>query len=485
MRLGRSGLLLAALAGCGARSGLDCFGEACRALGAGGSSSDEDGVGNAGTGGRLDPTRPVDVEPPDDRPPTRVPPRDDPDELDTPPDFKPPTSSSLCAGTDTYRGSVRITNAADLATLEGCRTIIGDLSIVTFAAENLEPLRSLEVVRGDLAINGFSGLLEGLNSLESVNNLILESIDTPTLSPLGRLTDIGSQIGGGELYISATPNLRNLNGLGSVTGAVRITLQHNSALDSLAGLEFPPVLERLTLLDNPNLQNVATLGIVEIDTLEIEQTGITSLRGLGTLREVGTLALVNDPLLASIAELFLLERVRVWYIQELPLSTLPVLPKLSSATQILIQNNQSLADIDSLASIGFISELDVIGNPSLLRLPSFPNLTTLQEVHIRENQSLTVGPDFPNATRAEFISIIENPALTSLLGFRTIESVRAVDISKNPLLTEVDFTALLSARTVRINCNVALPDTSLEPLRDVDGQLNFTGNLGSDQPCVE
>jgi hypothetical protein len=200
---------------------------------------------------------------------------------------------------------------------------------------------------------------------------------------------------------------------------------------------------------------------------------------------VGTLALVNDRLLTSIGELVALERVRVWYIEQLPLATLPILPSLNTATQVLIQNNQSLVDVDSLASIGFISELDVIGNPNLQRLPSFPNLTTLQEIHIRENQSLAVGPDFPNATRAEFISVIENPALTTLLGFRTVESVRAVDISRNQLLTEVDFTGLLSARTLRINCNVALPTSSLNYLLDVDGQLNLTGNLGSDQPCVE
>ena len=483
------GLLgLAALGGCGARSALDCFGDTCQAVGTGGTASD-DGVGNAGTGGRRDPTAPIEVDPPeDDRPPTRVPPRGAPDAPDPPPVSDPPTSSSVCADTDTLRGSVTISSAADLETLEGCRTIIGDLLIANFAAPDLEPLRSLETVRGNLAINGFSGSLAGLNNLATVYSLTLEGIDTATLSPLGRLRQIGGTGGStadGELYISGTPNLQNLRGLGNVLTLTRVTLQHNTALASLDGLSVPPELERLTLLDNPGLRDLADLGITTIDTLEIEQTGITSLTGLGGLRDVGTLALVNDRLLTSIGELVALERVRVWYIEQLPLATLPILPSLSTATQVLIQNNESLVDVDSLASIGLISELDVIGNPSLQRLPSFPNLTTLQEIHIRENQSLAVGPDFPNATRAEFISVIENPALTALLGFRTVESVRAVDISRNQLLTEVDFTGLLSARTLRINCNVALPTSSLNYLLDVDGQLNLTGNLGSDQPCLE
>jgi hypothetical protein len=479
---------LVVLAGCGARSAIDCFGETCQAAGAGGTSSD--GVGSAGTGGRFDPTVPVDLEPPGDRPPTPIPPRDDPDEPDTTPDVEPPRSFTLCELSDTYRGSVTITRAAELATIAGCRGIIGDLLIANFTAENLEPLRSLETVRGALTITGFSGSLEGLNNLESVDSLGLEGIDTPTLSPLRRLSDIGGARAGvashvGELYISAAPNLQNLDGLGGIETVGSIALQHNSALESLAGLQVPPTFVRLTLTDNPILRDVADLGITALDTLEIEQTGLSSLAGFGSLQEVDTLALINNVFLTSIGELVALQRVRVWYIEQLPLTTLPVFPALNTATQVLVQNNQSLVDVDSLASIGLISQLDVIGNPSLLRLPSFPNLTTLQEVHIRDNQSLGSGPDFPNATRAEFISIIENPALPALRGFRTLESVRAVDISKNPLLTEVDFSALLSARTVRINCNVALPDTSLDPLRDVDGQLNFTGNLGSSQPCVE
>jgi len=126
----------------------------------------------------------------------------------------------------------------------------------------------------------------------------------------------------------------------------------------------------------------------------------------------------------------------------------------------------------------------VINNPSLVRLPEFSGTVNLQQLYVRNNTSLATGPRYPLVAEAGTVLVADNPLLASLTGLSGLQSVRSLDVSRNASLGEVDFGTLASARSVRIVCNAALPESSLDTLRaSVSGTVDVWGNQGSPTPC--
>ena len=224
------GLGLSVLFACGSRSDLDCLGERC-ALGQGGTDpglEPDETSGNAGgvaaVGGRGS-NPPPEAEPPPPGGGT--------------PDETPSSAELPCAFDGIFDASMLVETAADLALLEGCSEVNGDLAILGLATDDLSELRQLRRVNGTFQLV-MSGSLAGLERLESVHNLWLESLDTQSLEPLANLLQIGTgSEDDGVLVISGLVQARNLIGLDNLQAVSDIFIVDSSSLQSLVGLAIP------------------------------------------------------------------------------------------------------------------------------------------------------------------------------------------------------------------------------------------------------
>jgi hypothetical protein len=475
---------------CGARSGLECFGESCSRPG-----DDEDGqqgleppdgdapsidptpaggVGSNGSGGRPDvsPSFPVGPAPPD----TSI---SVPDTSISVPD------ASFCSPGGTFSGPIDVSDEPTLEALRGCGVIDGDLTIFGSAISDLEPLRQLRMVTRELRITSFTGSIEGLDGLQSVDELTIQNTSISSLEPLRNLSQIGNGTAwGGTLDVSQNPGLSSLSGLGNLRSLANLRISENPALTTLAGLNVPAQLDIVSLRNNPLLVDLAGLETLQLaQAFEIDGSPLlASLAPLANLQGAEALALVNLP---SLTELNLpIFDLNVLHLENVGVTTLNGLSGLRRLEKATIQNNPSLVDIDRLGPLT-LTELSVLNNPSLVRLPDFGAVINVNQVYVRNNAALATGPGYPLAEEAGTITITENPSLTHLTGFSILQRARSIDISRNPSLVEVALGTLGSARNVRITCNPALPEASLEPvLNNVAGTVDVWGNQGSPTPCL-
>jgi hypothetical protein len=454
---------------------VDCFGESCLAR------AEETGSDLNEPPSGFDPDdtlEPDDAPPrPSERPPTREElPVDAPIDRPVPTPSKP-TSERFCVPGGSVAGSLTIRDQEALAALESCAVINGSLEIIGAFAD-LAPLRSLQRITGTLTIS-MVGALNGLESLESVGALVLDSFNLPTLQPLSGTR----QVAGSALVIARGRGLRDLSGLENVVSA-SIQIVENTDLESLTGLFVPEELQDVLIVSNPALRSIDALApLARAKLLDIEGAAIDDLTGLSGLLTVETLVLVDDVNLVDTSQLAQLQSVNVLYLDNVALTTF-VAPALVTLTSAVIQNNPRLVEVDSLSAVIGLSELSVLNNPSLERLPTFPAVAEMEQVYVRNNARLAAGPAFPNASHAQTVLIQENPSLTQLLGLANVQTTRTIDIAQNASLTELDLGALASARELRIMCNPLLEETTLEPLRTLQAQVQISGNLGSATACV-
>lgn len=461
------------LVSCGARSGVRCFGDVCLA-------DDEVGVSAMGGSGSELPARPprtagagATTEVP------RAP--EGPSEQE----WMRDPGSELCAESGTAPGSVYVETASDLAALEGCRRIEGDLTISSFRAADLRPLSSLIEVSGVLSIN-MTGSLSGLESLERVGHLVLAGLEVPTLEPLKNLTILhgAGEEGEGSLSISASPSLQSLTGLGSLRTLGAITIVQNPALETLAGLSVPSHVEDLVVDGNPRLRDLAGLAnLTSFGRFDLrDNAALTQLRGLGGVLNATSFLLSDSPALSDTSDLGRLATIRSLMVDNVGLSTLDGFAGLREARYINVENNPNLTQIDALARLSELTVLTVTDNPSLVRLPDFQEATSVNRVLVRNNAQLVSGPRFPHLAETSTVSITRNPSLTRVDGFPELRAVRNLEVRENQALLEVQLGTLQSADRLRILCNPNLPEAPLMPLLSL-GDVDVRGNLGSTTTC--
>jgi hypothetical protein len=480
-------ILLAALSlACGARSGIECFGESCsrsadddEQQGLAPDDEDEDDepglrppFDTGGSGGQPGRPRPSDDEPFPEQIPTETP-------IDMP-------SSSFCPTGGTFNGSVDVSDTATLEALRGCTAIDGDLVIFGGNISDLEPLSQLRLVDGELRFTSYLGSLTGLEALESVDALTIQNSNMSTLEPLRglRRIDVSRRAGSGKLLLTNNPGLTSLDGLGSIQELASVDISENVGLATLAGLNVPAQLTTISIRSNPLLTDVVGLANLQlVETIEIEDSpSLPSLGALSNLQAADSLVLVNNPNLADLN--VPLGSIRVLYLESVGLTTLNGLSSLARVDSAVIQNNPNLLEIDRLGAVETLTELSVINNPSLIQMPEFAG-SVLDQLHVRSNLSLAVGPAYPRVLEAGTILIAENPSLANLTGFATLESVRSLDISRNRSLVGLSLQGLLNARSLRIICNEQLLESSLQSeLGDVAGAVDVWGNQGSPAPCT-
>jgi hypothetical protein len=124
---------------------------------------------------------------------------------------------------------------AEIAALEGCEVYLGSVTLLA-GASSVAPLMSLRVLEGELFLGGTNSpltTLEGLEQLEAVGDLTLNSHNLANLLPLRGLTEVN-----GDFTMLSMFNLVDLRGLESlrlVEG--NLELLANPMLMSVDGLE--------------------------------------------------------------------------------------------------------------------------------------------------------------------------------------------------------------------------------------------------------
>jgi hypothetical protein len=154
---------------------------------------------------------------------------------------------------------------AELAKVEGCTSIDGDLHIS--AVSSLEALAELREVHGTLTISDSPelGNLEGLEQLSRVDTLVLQRSGVFTTVGLDGLREIG------RLAIAENPRLISAAGLNHVRAVREVVITDNPRLTAYFGLL--PALEH-----NPIRVSVqGNRGISTTDSAALSQQRVASM----------------------------------------------------------------------------------------------------------------------------------------------------------------------------------------------------------------
>ncbi|MEY4548531.1 MAG: hypothetical protein RL685_4726 [Pseudomonadota bacterium] len=403
--------------------------------------------------------------------------------------------ATRCAESSIVDADVIVANQADVAALEGCQEIRGDLVIQLFADADLSPLHDLQVVEGSLNIgqeasaagffepdldeerleqlealavqeaaliaNGWLASLHGLESLEQAGALQLLATSVSNLSELESLRSIGGPMAGqrdigslesGTVIFSSNPNLIDLTGFENVRGIHSFNVFNSPELVSLSGLVLEADISVVSLADAPALAD---------------------LDALSSLRAIGGLLLVR-----------------------LGMSDLSSLAALERAELLGVEGNAALADASALDNLFENFSLSFVNNASLRSLPStarwlrIPDDITIQDNPVLESIELEFGgpanvrivDDVERAFPASVVSIENNAQLRSVsvpaVESNSVAGLTSVDfflLRGNPSLSSVDFGGLRRAGLLSIANNQSLDSVTLGALARVE-DLEVTDN---------
>ena len=271
-----------------------------------------------------------------------------------------------------------VSSRTDLTALfpdpENPTTVHGSLYIVGSDLEDLEGLRSLREVEGDLVI---------------YNNAHLKSI-----AGLRHLVRVERGVG-----IGANPSLENLDGLHGLTSVQGyLSIEQNEKVQSLEALRaIVRVGETLSISTSPALRSLRGLeGIVEVqgEVRIWENPVLESLEGLDHLVRIGgDLQIIGNPVLLGLDNLRNLQQIgNTLWLQDNPrLTDLKGLRRIERLPHGLqIRFNEQLRRLDGLeqiASVGYT--LEIGNNPALESLAALSGIEQVGNwIKVYENPSL-------------------------------------------------------------------------------------------------
>jgi len=190
---------------------------------------------------------------------------------------------------------------------------------------------------------------------------------------------------------------------------------------------------------------------------------------------------------ATLAGLVGYSRITGSLIVESSLVSLPGLEGLRRIDQdMIIRNNENLADVDGLSGLAVVGTVDVRNNASLPSLSGLSGLAAVSaDVTVEANPALTsVGG--VNALRSigGALVVADNPALVGIAGLDALEEIASTFwISGNATLAALDgFDRLTHVDEFLVFENAALPTCAIEALQaqlEVEGASYIHGNA----PC--
>ena len=228
----------------------------------------------------------------------------------------------------------------------------GDLKISEESLQNLNVLRDLNLVGGDLEFKG-NKVLENLDALSNVERVvghlsIVGNLGLKSLFSSSKLNSVGD-------YVSVLDNdsLTIIDGLHSLeTIGGWLNVRNNISLTSLSGFQnLENIAESVWILDNSSLQSL--VGFEAISKLNaslfVERNeSLIDFEGLNNLSESGSVIMEENPNLKSLAGLENLKLIN---------------------GSLFIERNENLSNIESLSNLEEVrSNLHININPSLLNL---------------------------------------------------------------------------------------------------------------------
>lgn len=229
-----------------------------------------------------------------------------------------------------YEGDYDVTDEESLRVISGCEVVTGDLNVRETKLANIDDLRALGEVSGNLKI--------------------LDNLSLTDLRGLSKLRVVGD-----ELSIAGNPTLHDLDGLQALTSVSKIEVYSNPVLVNVDGLNG---LTHVTAIDPGD----ARVSIRISD-------GLIDLSGLRNIEVIdGALVIERNPLLV----------------------TLDGLDNLTSVLEINISSNDSLTSLESLSGLSSLEHgLNIWDNDTLTNLHGLENLSTVGEILvISRNDSL-------------------------------------------------------------------------------------------------
>lgn len=203
--------------------------------------------------------------------------------------------------------------------------------------------------------------------------------------------------------------------------------------------------------------------------LEIRgNSALTSLSGLERLRQVGTLGVLDNPVLADI----------------MGLSSLAIVE-----SRLTINGNPALTSLRGLEALTDVGEdLEISENAALVDLGGLNAVSlVVGSLIIASNNNLVTCEGLTELVTVGGLNVWSNDNLQSLAGLESITELGPLRITANPAITDV--TSLMSASvsetaSIEIKDNAMLPQCAAEALADavkpIDymGMEDVSGNLG-------
>jgi hypothetical protein len=404
------------------------------------------------------------------------------------------SSGSRCAESPIIDDNVLVTSQEELAALEGCEEIDGELNIQMFADADLTPLHELRAVASTLVLGSSAqnflseedfqnaellqaitdrespllgtwlDSLEGLESLERVGGLMIADTGLTDLAPLAQLERIDgsasapslSDYSPGELYLLRNPALRDLTGLEGASGVRDLELYFNEGLLSLSGFVPGPTLHFLDILDTPSLTDIDALAnVTSIGGLVLSGTGLADLDALSALATIDSIDIENNPALADVSGL----------------------DNLQGSGQVVFSGNAALKALPSFSKFYYPPlTVTVTDNPELEELNLDLQLSNATFVEVGSGLHVSSTELIRVVNNAKLRSVVFAPSVGEKFG---LKATQVVALEKNASLTRVDFGGLQRADVLSIDENPVLSEVTLGDLANVDS-LEVTDNPALD-----
>ncbi len=263
-----------------------------------------------------------------------------------------------------------------------------------------EPIVEEYIHEGDLFLTsqGNVDFYGQMNLIEVTGTL---SISSALSDPIIDLSPINSIRKVNILSISGNSQLATFNGLENLREVQNIQISGNPSLENIDALQLEGnTINGIGLSDLPMLENTTAFNdIEEIKIVAISNLIWTDLSAFSGLRRVTNVFSVKD---MNALESF--NGINIEYVE----------------SEIKIENNDQLIDIDALQSItetGISCELFILLNENLTNVDGFNAITSINRIRIRDNNGLQNLNGFSNLIAiTNELNIVRNESLSDFCG---------------------------------------------------------------------
>lgn len=297
------------------------------------------------------------------------------------------------------------------------------------------------VYEGDLVIS----TLEAYNNFNYeyvFGTLTIENLNSPDLSKMQSLTDVGGLI----IRNSSMTSLNGLDNLKFINND--LIIENNENLTSICCLNKVERVESLQIINHPNL------------------TSISGLSGIQTVND--TLRIRFAPLLSSLHGLQNLRRVNAPFnLNEVGITSLDGLPSLNEVQSLLLYRLDNLITAEEWSLFTKIESDLRIEDCAQLTTLKMPSLSTVQTIFIGNNPSLVEVDLGQVENDLEFVTISGSGELETLRGLENVERIRLLSLAELFLLEDLlGFSGL-----IEVSGDLRL--TNLHTLTSFDGFHNL------------